>query len=299
VHEFVLRDVARRLYSNGFSIRRTAYLLGIAKSTIYDWICHKTYSTRKVEKDTQPPFVDILQKLTKGNPFTSTRSYGKEMRRFGYDISHTTIHRILRDRLNMRHLKTLPLLPSKNPQRVHDLRKDYEKNREGINFQDVLSVDETSVYSKPQYKKAWATKGLRIQVPLARTAGKRHTLVAALSPKGIVHQELTQGSMNKEKYARFIENIPSSGPKYILMDNVSFHKSKVVFESLQKKGFSPLFVSPYSPDFNPIELYFSWIKRSYRKQMTSDLPYFDRAKDSVAVSLATSWFRLSWNFFYK
>jgi transposase len=46
------------------------------------------------------------------------------------------------------------------------------------------------------------------------------------------------------------------------MDNVSFHKTKLVKTLIGKSSNKLLYIPPYSPQFNPIEEVFSQIKRN-------------------------------------
>ena len=48
------------------------------------------------------------------------------------------------------------------------------------------------------------------------------------------------------------------------MDNVAFHKSKILKEFVLEGCNRILYTPPYSPDYNPIELAFSKIKNAYR-----------------------------------
>ncbi|MNT52301.1 hypothetical protein D3C72_1893230 [compost metagenome] len=50
------------------------------------------------------------------------------------------------------------------------------------------------------------------------------------------------------------------------MDNLAAHKVKGVQEALEEVGATPLYLPPYSPEFNPIELAFSKIKTFLRAQ---------------------------------
>ena len=47
--------------------------------------------------------------------------------------------------------------------------------------------------------------------------------------------------------------------KYILMDNISFHKSVQIRTLLKSHQLIPIFIPPYSPSFDPIEEFFSVI----------------------------------------
>ena len=55
----------------------------------------------------------------------------------------------------------------------------------------------------------------------------------------------------------------------IVMDNATFHKRKDTQSAIEKAGHSILWLPPYSPDLNPIEKTWSWIKRK-RKEWAED-----------------------------
>jgi transposase len=49
------------------------------------------------------------------------------------------------------------------------------------------------------------------------------------------------------------------------MDNLSNHKAPAVRAAIEAAGARVLFLPPYSPDFNPIEMAFSKLKAHLRK----------------------------------
>ena len=50
----------------------------------------------------------------------------------------------------------------------------------------------------------------------------------------------------------------------VILDNLSSHKIAGVREAIEKAGAKLLYLPPYSPDLNPIELAFSKLKRLLR-----------------------------------
>jgi transposase len=50
----------------------------------------------------------------------------------------------------------------------------------------------------------------------------------------------------------------------VVLDNLSSHKVSGVREAVEARGASLLYLPPYSPDLNPIELAFSKLKRLLR-----------------------------------
>lgn len=60
-----------------------------------------------------------------------------------------------------------------------------------------------------------------------------------------------------------------SEPKsVIVMDNASWHLSEKILQMCRDAGVVLEFLSPYSPDFNPIEEYFGVLKKFIKKSGT-------------------------------
>lgn len=51
----------------------------------------------------------------------------------------------------------------------------------------------------------------------------------------------------------------------LIMDNVRFHHSHKVKDLADQKGLRIVYTPPYSPDFNPIENVFSYVKAIWRR----------------------------------
>ncbi len=62
----------------------------------------------------------------------------------------------------------------------------------------------------------------------------------------------------------------------IVMDNASFHSKKRLVSAAQNAGCKLIFLPPYSPELNPIEKFWGWLKRFLRKILPS-APSFDDA----------------------
>ena len=82
---------------------------------------------------------------------------------------------------------------------------------------------------------------------------------------GVVHYEIletTKEKVNSEKFQKFLENLISITPEDVIyyMDNCKIHHTIGVRGLLDFYGLDYLYSSPYSPDYNPIELLFSFIK---------------------------------------
>ncbi|CAN3354855.1 Tc1/mariner-like transposase, DDE-like motif [Diutina catenulata] len=62
-----------------------------------------------------------------------------------------------------------------------------------------------------------------------------------------------------------LDSDPNRTFKVLVMDNVSFHKGKIIGDYIKKRGYNALFIPPYSPDLNPIENYWAVLKFHVRR----------------------------------
>lgn len=133
-----------------------------------------------------------------------------------------------------------------------------------INPADVLSVDESSFDSNMAPLRGYSPKGVPFVVAMQRSARKRVSLTLAVSNTSMVHWTIVPGSSNGVLFRTFLLGLAPFPQRYVLMDNVAFHKSVAVRALLASMGKEPLFVPPYSPEFNPIENIFGYTKADYR-----------------------------------
>ncbi len=109
---------------------------------------------------------------------------------------------------------------------------------------------------------------------------KRVGIVAAKLNKKVVAPLVYNGTMNSILFEQWFEQqlLPAL-PKgtVIVMDNASFHRKKQLSSMAEGNGFRLIFLPPYSPELNPIEKFWSWLKRYLRKI----LPFFDTFDDAL------------------
>jgi transposase len=55
----------------------------------------------------------------------------------------------------------------------------------------------------------------------------------------------------------------------VVMDNAAFHRKSRLFSLAENAEMRLIFLPPYSPELNPIENFWSWLKRRLRKILPS------------------------------
>jgi len=95
-----------------------------------------------------------------------------------------------------------------------------------------------------------------------------NTFIAALRSDRIEAPWLLDGPMNGEAFLHYIQEVlgPTLQPGDIVVaDNLSSHKVAGVHEAVIARGAQIIFLPPYSPDLNPIEMIWSDVNALLRK----------------------------------
>lgn len=115
---------------------------------------------------------------------------------------------------------------------------------------------------------ARAPRGWRVYDLKPFDRGARVTVIGAISLRGVVALMTLEGAMDGDAFQVFIEKclVPQlwSGA-YVVMDNLPAHKIAAIKPMIQAVGANVLSLSPYSPDFHPIELWWSQLKSFLRQ----------------------------------
>jgi transposase len=96
---------------------------------------------------------------------------------------------------------------------------------------------------------------------------KTTTLIAALDRRGVRCSTTVDGAVNRDVFEAFVAQVlaPALAPgDVVVMDNLSSHRGPRVRALVEARGASVLFLPPYSPDLNPIELAFAKLKQLLR-----------------------------------
>jgi len=96
---------------------------------------------------------------------------------------------------------------------------------------------------------------------------KTSTLIAALGVAGVRCSAVLDGAVNKDAFEAFVEQVLTPTLRrgdLVVLDNLSSHKSVRTRELIEGAGATLVFLPPYSPDLNPIEMIFAKIKQGLR-----------------------------------
>jgi len=94
------------------------------------------------------------------------------------------------------------------------------------------------------------------------------TFVGGLRLRGMTAPFVLEGAMNGPMFLAYVKQCLVPALKrgdIVVMDNLPVHKVAGVREAIEVAGATLLYLPPYSPDLNPIEMAFSKLKAHLRK----------------------------------
>jgi transposase/AcrR family transcriptional regulator len=137
-----------------------------------------------------------------------------------------------------------------------------------LNPDDLIFIDETWTATNMGRTHGRCRRGERLRMGFPHGHRKTTTLVAGLSKNGMVAPMTLDGPINGEWFEAYVRHVllPELRPgNVVIMDNLSSHKRPAVGELIEAAGATLMFLPPYSPDFNPIEMAFAKLKALLRK----------------------------------
>lgn len=107
-----------------------------------------------------------------------------------------------------------------------------------------------------------------------------------------------RGSVNGRVFLRFVRRrlVPwLRRGDVVVMDNLNSHKMLAVRAAIEAAGATPVYLPTYSPELNPIELLWPYLKRGLRALRLDAEPALRRAvvrlRAGVPLTNVAGWFR--------
>jgi transposase len=128
-------------------------------------------------------------------------------------------------------------------------------------------LDETSLDTKMARRYGRAYRGHRLLTYTPFGHWKTLTFLAGLRVSGLTAPLVVDGPMNGELFLAYVQQQLAKTLRpgdIVVMDNLPAHKVSGVREAIEIGGAELVYLPPYSPDYNPIETFFSKLKSLLR-----------------------------------
>jgi transposase len=136
-----------------------------------------------------------------------------------------------------------------------------------------------------------APRGERLIDKVPHGHWKTTTLIAALGIRGMRCSTVVDGAVNGDVFEAFVDQVLVPELRrgdVVVMDNLSSHKRERVRALIEAAGARLVFLPPYSPDLNPIELIFAKVKQLLRSLACRSRDALWKAMQSVLDKVTSS-----------
>ena len=133
--------------------------------------------------------------------------------------------------------------------------------------QRLVFLDETGTTTKMTRPRGRCLKGKRLRSKAPFGHWKTQTFVAGLRCGALTAPFVIDAPMDRRIFETYVETqlVPTlEKGDIVIMDNLPAHKSPIAEKAILDRGAQVLFLPPYSPDLNPIEMAFSKLKPHLR-----------------------------------
>ena len=113
-----------------------------------------------------------------------------------------------------------------------------------------------------------ARRGERLRMAVPHGHWKTTTFVGALTLRGFIAPWVLDGAINRDAFETYVDKVlvpELRAGDIVIMDNLGSHKGPKVRALIEAVGAELLYLPPYSPDFNPIEMAFAKLRALLRK----------------------------------
>jgi len=278
----IIRIKALIAYYKGNSIKNISQCFDINEKSLKAWIKNfeiggvetindekRSGRPVKLPKEQQEELKKMIEE-NKNRVWVSRHIYNYLIISYGIIYSVKYLPELL-NKLGMSYHKTVHFL----------IKRDNEKRREWIQkklpeiYREKIEAgwrifyqDEVGFQTDGTLTYTWGTRGEKIEIENYGRHGRVNLIGAFELGTGIFYGILTSFGVNAMRFRRFICHLKRemrTDKILLICDNARFHKAKWLTQwiAAQSEWLRLEFLPAYSPDFNPIERLWKWMKGEF------------------------------------
>jgi transposase len=274
---FYRRLLALRLLLQGRTQADVASIINVSVRSIRRWV--KSWNRGGIDalanrpKSGRPPAVTAEQRreivalitdVHKVNQthWTAVKLHGYLRQQLSTELGYSTLTRLLRhEGFRLKVPRPWPVEQDEQArQAFRDKLKELWKNNE----QEIWFADESGFLADPRPRRIWALKGTTPTTPYTGLH-VRESVLGAVNPRTGELLSLVFNHVDTDVFQAFLDYVAAqtAGRRVLLiLDNATWHKAK----KLNWHHLETMYLPPYSPDLNPIERLWLFIKERYFTQ---------------------------------
>jgi transposase len=149
-------------------------------------------------------------------------------------------------------------------------------------------IDESGISTAESRHYGWASKSETPEIERP-AGGRRLNMIGAIAADGRTALRRHLGPVSGATFVKFLqEDLAPSLRKgdILIMDRASIHRVAPVATLMEQIGVTVMLLPAYSPEYNPIEMTWAWIKKQVRDQPK-------RVVEALDTLVADLWGRLT------
>jgi transposase len=168
---------------------------------------------------------------------------------------------------------------------VKGAREAWFEGQADLNPEKLILIDETGATTKMARLYGRAPRGERCRAAVPYGHWKTTTFTAGLRAGGLATPMILDGPMDGDAFRAYVTQVlvpQLERGDVVVMDNLPAHKVSGVRDAIEAAGAKLLYLPPYSPDFNPIEMAFAKLKALLRGAAARTIPdLWDALKNAL------------------
>lgn len=149
----------------------------------------------------------------------------------------------------------------------------------------IIFVDETGVNLQMTRRYGRARAGMRAIGNVPKNYGESVSLIGAIDGSGLIASFAVRGATDTAAMLVYLNEIllPELKPgDCVVWDNLSVHKTRAVQKLFERAKVELLYLPPYSPDLNPIEMCWSKLKTYLRAKAART---YEKLSEAISAAI--------------
>jgi len=171
-------------------------------------------------------------------------------------------------------------------ERDEEKRRKFQHRIKRISPKNLIYLDETGIDEFLYREYGYAVRGEKVVGKISGKKFNRTNIVAGICQGKWIAPLQYDGSMDSRLFEYWFKNCLLKEAKrgsFIVMDNARFHRKEHLEKLAKSKICKLIFLPPYSPDLNPIEHKWHWLKQHLRKILENFSSLSDAVLDTFKV----------------
>ncbi|WP_410543075.1 IS630 family transposase [Wolbachia endosymbiont of Tetranychus urticae] len=275
---YVAKKLNAVIAAKKHSITAVAKICCISRKAITTWIKHIKFG--REEKLFAPPQrrrkttlnqsqLERIELWIEENPNITIREMRIRIQeRFGLNISKSAIHRNMQ-RMKFSYITPRPVHSGQDKNKQEEFKKNLNETIVMHSEKELFFFDESRFGTHSKVGHGWFKKGSRTKVKV-KLGRENFYLYSAVNPRNGENFSLFAPNVNTDCINIFLEQMSQYlgiRKAFLVMDCASWHKSKNL---KAPKNIEIIYLPPYSPELNPVERFWLYIKQNILRNKIYD-----------------------------